>query len=132
MKQTFATRRLGAVKLSLLMASIGFAYALITSASPKASATVVGVGGRALGTGCTRLPLEFVTGSDLGAVVVGTTAVGNRELQHPLRPLEYGARLIRKRLEAFGLIEVAGKEPGHWGFVTYRVTEAGKRLLPTS
>ncbi len=32
------------------------------------------------------------------ALVVGTTAVRHRELQHPLRRLEYGARLIRKEL----------------------------------
>ena len=31
-------------------------------------------------------------------LVVGTTAVRHRELQHPLRRLEYGARLIRKKL----------------------------------
>ncbi len=31
-------------------------------------------------------------------LVVGTTAVGHRELQHPLRRLEYGARAIRKEL----------------------------------
>jgi tRNA/rRNA methyltransferase len=30
------------------------------------------------------------------ALVVGTTSVGHRELQHPLRRLESGARLIRK------------------------------------
>lgn len=30
------------------------------------------------------------------ALVVGTTSVGHRELQHPLRRLEYGARLMRK------------------------------------
>ena len=30
-------------------------------------------------------------------VAVGTTAAGGRELQHPLRRLEYGARLIRKQ-----------------------------------
>ncbi len=29
-------------------------------------------------------------------LVVGTTAVRHRELQHPLRRLEYGARLIRR------------------------------------
>jgi TrmH family RNA methyltransferase len=32
------------------------------------------------------------------ALVVGTTAVRHRELQHPLRRLEYGARLIRKQV----------------------------------
>jgi TrmH family RNA methyltransferase len=31
-------------------------------------------------------------------LVVGTTAVRHRELQHPLQRLEYGARLIRKQL----------------------------------
>ena len=30
-------------------------------------------------------------------LVVGTTAVRHRELQHPLRRLEYGARLLRKQ-----------------------------------
>jgi len=37
-------------------------------------------------------------------LVVGTTAVRHREIQHPLRRLEQGARLIRKRL---GLGDVA-------------------------
>lgn len=32
------------------------------------------------------------------ALVVGTTAVGHRELQHPVRRLEYGARVIRGQL----------------------------------
>ncbi|MGD0909988.1 MAG: RNA methyltransferase [Candidatus Acidiferrales bacterium] len=36
------------------------------------------------------------------ALVVGTTAVRNRELQHPVRRPEYGARLIRKRLRSGG------------------------------
>ena len=31
-------------------------------------------------------------------LVVGTTSVGHRELQHPIRRLEYGARLIQKAL----------------------------------
>jgi TrmH family RNA methyltransferase len=31
-------------------------------------------------------------------LVVGTTSVGHRELQHPLRRLEYGARLIHRSL----------------------------------
>src|SRR5690242_7946641 len=31
-------------------------------------------------------------------LVVGTTSGGNRELQHPMRRLEYGARLIRRAL----------------------------------
>jgi len=42
---------------------------------------------------------EFPTVADAVAdcaLVVGTTSVGHRELQHPLRRLEYGARLMRK------------------------------------
>ncbi len=31
------------------------------------------------------------------SLVIGTTAAGRRELQHPIRRLEYGARLIRKQ-----------------------------------
>jgi TrmH family RNA methyltransferase len=31
-------------------------------------------------------------------LVIGTTSVGHRELQHPIRRLEYGARLIRRAL----------------------------------
>jgi tRNA/rRNA methyltransferase len=34
------------------------------------------------------------------SLVVGTTAVRNRELQHPVRRPEYAARLIRRRLSA--------------------------------
>ena len=44
---------------------------------------------------------EFKTVAEAVAdctLVVGTTAVRHRELQHPLRRLEYGARLIRKEL----------------------------------
>ena len=42
---------------------------------------------------------EFTTVADAVAdcaLVVGTTSVGHRELQHPLRRLEYGARLMRR------------------------------------
>ncbi len=44
--------------------------------------------------------------ADVGAavgdcqLVVGTTSVGHRELQHPIRRLEYGARQIRQALRA--------------------------------
>ena len=44
------------------------------------------------------------------AVVVGTTAVRHRELQHPLRRLEYGARLIRKQLSASRVALLFGSE----------------------
>lgn len=38
------------------------------------------------------------------SLVVGTTAVGHRELQHPLRLLQQGAQLIRKRLKSGGRV----------------------------
>jgi len=43
-------------------------------------------------------------------LVVGTTAVGHRELQHPLRRLEYGARLIRKQLASGRVAMLFGSE----------------------
>jgi tRNA/rRNA methyltransferase len=43
-------------------------------------------------------------------LVVGTTSVGHRELQHPLRRLEYGARLIRRQLAAAPVALLFGSE----------------------
>src|SRR5579863_4148331 len=43
-------------------------------------------------------------------LVVGTTAVRHRELQHPLRRLEYGARLIRKHLGSSRVALLFGSE----------------------
>jgi tRNA/rRNA methyltransferase len=43
-------------------------------------------------------------------LVVGTTAVRHRELQHPLRRLEYGARLIRKQLASSRVALLFGSE----------------------
>ena len=43
-------------------------------------------------------------------LVVGTTAVRHRELQHPLRRLEYGARLIRRELATGRVALVFGPE----------------------
>jgi TrmH family RNA methyltransferase len=44
------------------------------------------------------------------ALVVGTTAVRNRDVQHPVRRPEYGARLIRRRLEAAPVALLFGSE----------------------
>lgn len=44
------------------------------------------------------------------ALVVGTTAAGHRELQHPLRRLEHGARLIRKQLGSGRVALLFGSE----------------------
>src|SRR5581483_10146103 len=43
-------------------------------------------------------------------LVVGTTAVGHRELQHPLRRLEYGARLIRVAAQSGPVALLFGSE----------------------
>jgi tRNA/rRNA methyltransferase len=43
-------------------------------------------------------------------LVVGTTSVGHRELQHPLRRLEYGARLILRRLQKAPVALLFGSE----------------------
>ncbi len=43
-------------------------------------------------------------------LVVGTTAVGTRELQHPVRRLEDGARLIRKTLGSSRVALLFGSE----------------------
>jgi TrmH family RNA methyltransferase len=43
-------------------------------------------------------------------LVVGTTAVRHRDLQHPLRRLEYGARLIRKQLGSNRVALLFGSE----------------------
>ncbi|MEP6643535.1 MAG: TrmH family RNA methyltransferase [Acidobacteriaceae bacterium] len=44
------------------------------------------------------------------SLVVGTTAVRHRELQHPLRQLENGGRLIRKRLASSRVALLFGSE----------------------
>lgn len=43
-------------------------------------------------------------------LVVGTTALGHRELQHPLRTLEYGGRLIRRALASGPVALLFGSE----------------------
>jgi tRNA/rRNA methyltransferase len=43
-------------------------------------------------------------------LVVGTTSLGHRELQHPLRTLEYGGRMIRKRGPSEGVALLFGSE----------------------
>jgi len=43
-------------------------------------------------------------------LVVGTTSVGHRELQHPIRRLEYGARLTRRALAEAPVALLFGSE----------------------
>jgi TrmH family RNA methyltransferase len=44
------------------------------------------------------------------SLVVGTTSLGHRELQHTLRAVEYGGRLIRKRLAGGPVALLFGSE----------------------
>ena len=44
------------------------------------------------------------------SLVVGTTSVGHRELQHPIRRLEYGAKLIARRLAVAPVALLFGSE----------------------
>jgi TrmH family RNA methyltransferase len=56
---------------------------------------------------------EFPTLADAIAdcsLVVGTTSLGHRELQHTLRSLEYGGRLVRKRLASAPVALLFGSE----------------------
>jgi tRNA/rRNA methyltransferase len=56
---------------------------------------------------------EFPTVAEAVAdakLVVGTTSVGHRELQHPMRRLEYGARLIRRTLAEAPVALLFGSE----------------------
>ena len=56
---------------------------------------------------------EFARVADAVAdctLVVGTTSVGHRELQQPIRRLEYGARLIGRRLQQSPVALLFGSE----------------------
>jgi len=56
---------------------------------------------------------EFKTVAEAVAdcpLVVGTTAVGDRELHHPVRRLEEGARIIRKRFRSSPVALLFGSE----------------------
>ena len=57
--------------------------------------------------------VEYATVADAVAdcaLVVGTTAVRHREIQHPLRRVEYGSRLIRKRMASERVAILFGSE----------------------
>ena len=64
-------------------------------------------------SGILRNTEQFTTVADAiddCELVVGTTALGHRELQHSLRPLEYGGRAIRKHLAAAPVALLFGSE----------------------
>lgn len=56
---------------------------------------------------------EFATVAEAVAdcnLVVGTTSIGHRELQHPIRRLEYGSKLILRRLASGPVALLFGSE----------------------
>ena len=56
---------------------------------------------------------EFATVAEAVAdctLVVGTTSIGHRELQHPIRRLEYGSKLIHRRLANAPVAVLFGSE----------------------
>jgi len=56
---------------------------------------------------------EFATVAESVAdctLVVGTTSIGHRELQHPIRRLEYGSKLIHRRLANAPVAVLFGSE----------------------
>ena len=62
---------------------------------------------------CSQKAEEFASLADAVAdcrLVVGTTSVGHRELQHPIRRLEYGARLMLRALPAAPVALLFGSE----------------------
>jgi len=67
------------------------------------------VGAKALLAGAEKYTSVAAAVADC-TLVVGTTTVGNRELLHPLRPLEQGAVLIRKHLESSRVALLFGSE----------------------
>jgi hypothetical protein len=70
MKKLQAVGGWRALVCGVVLAALGFSFALATSGDAASRGTELG--SRAVGTGATRLPTEFYTASDLGVVVVGS------------------------------------------------------------
>jgi TrmH family RNA methyltransferase len=92
------------------MSNFGFAHLRVVNPYEKAFRTARSA------VGATELLAsaeEYTSVADAVAdctLVVGTTAVRHRELQHPLRRLEYGSRLIRKRMGSGPVALLFGSE----------------------
>jgi hypothetical protein len=70
MKTLHVAQRYRSGTVGLFFAGLGFTYALATSGS--GTTLSYGAGSRTIGTTCPRPATQFVTASDLGAVVIGT------------------------------------------------------------
>jgi tRNA/rRNA methyltransferase len=92
------------------MANFGFTCLRVVNPYEVAfreARSAVGAGAVLAGAGEFASVAEAVADCEL---VVGTTSVGHRVPQQPVRRLEYGARLIRRRLEGSGVALVFGCE----------------------
>ena len=92
------------------MSNFGFSYLRVVNPYEKAFRTARSA------VGASELlarAKEYTSVADAVAdctLVVGTTAVRHRELQHPLRRLEYGGRLIRKHMSSGSVALLFGSE----------------------
>jgi len=92
------------------MSNFGFARLRVVHPYPKAfrdARSAVGASKVLAGAEEYATVAEAVADCTL---VVGTTAVGRRTLQHPLQRLEHGARLIRQRLASERVALLFGSE----------------------
>jgi tRNA/rRNA methyltransferase len=92
------------------MSNFGFSHLRVVNPYEKAFRTAVSA------VGAEDLLARAEEYTDLGdavadcTLVVGTTAVRHREVQHPLRRLEYGGRLIRKHMASGQVALLFGSE----------------------
>jgi tRNA/rRNA methyltransferase len=92
------------------MSNFGFRHLRVVNPyAPAFREARSAVGAKALLAGAEKFDSVAAAVADC-ALVVGTTAVGNRELLHPLRPLEQGAGLIRTQLESSRVALLFGSE----------------------
>jgi TrmH family RNA methyltransferase len=92
------------------MGNLGFSRLRVVNPYPLAFREArSAVGASALLAGAEEFKTVAEAVSDC-TLVVGTTAVRHRELQHPLKRLEYGGRLIRKQLRSSPVALLFGSE----------------------
>jgi TrmH family RNA methyltransferase len=92
------------------MSNFGFqSLRLVNPYSPSYREARSAVGASGILAGAVRYKSVAEAVEDC-ALVVGTTAVRNRDLQHPVRRPEYGAGLIRQRLRSSNVALLFGSE----------------------
>src|SRR5580692_7017712 len=92
------------------MSNFGFqSLRLVNPYSPSYREARSAVGASGILAGAVRYKSVAKAVEDC-TLVVGTTAVRNRDLQHPVRRPEYGGRLIRQRLRSSNVALLFGSE----------------------